>query len=177
MADEEGWTHVSTELERHTIAIIVANEPGVLARVIGLFSGRGYNIESLTVAPVTEDGSRSRINVVTTGTPMIIEQIKAQLSRLVPVHKVDDLTQEGSPIERELALVKVINKGSKRREALRIADIFGARVTDTTIESFVFSLTGAPEKVDSFIELMRTLGTVELARSGAVAVSRGSKTI
>ncbi len=163
--------------ERHAMAVIVANEPGVLARVIGLFSGRGYNIESLTVAPVSEDGSRSRINVVTSGTPMIIEQIKAQLSRLVPVHEVHDLTEEGPFIERELALVKVVNKGARRREALRIADIFGARVSDTTIESFVFSLTGAPEKVDSFIELMRTLGTVELARSGAVAIARGPKAI
>ncbi len=168
---------MSEELERHTIAVIVANEPGVLARVIGLVSGPGYNIESLTEAPETEDGSKSRINVVTTGTPMIIEQIKAQLNRLVPVHEVHDLTADGPHIERELALVKIVNKGAKRREALRIADIFGARVSDTTIESFVFSLTGTPDKVDSFIELMRTLGTVELARSGAVAVARGSQTI
>ena len=164
-------------IERHTMAVIVDNEPGVLARVIGLFSGRGYNIESLTVAAVAPDASQSRINIVTSGTPMVIEQIKAQLQRLVPVHAVHDLTAEGAHIERELALVKVVGKGAKRLEALRIADIFGAKVSDTTIESFVFSLTGAPEKLDSFIELMRALGTVELARSGVVAIARGAKAI
>jgi acetolactate synthase-1/3 small subunit len=168
---------VSDSVERHTIAVIVDNEPGVLARVIGLFSGRGYNIASLTVAPVTADESQSRINVVTSGTPMVIEQIKAQLARLVPIHEVHDLTAEGPHLERELALVKVINQGAERREALRIADIFGARVSDTTIGSFVFSLTGRPEKIDSFIELMRALGTVELARSGVVAIARGAKAI
>ncbi|MSO70649.1 MAG: acetolactate synthase small subunit [Alphaproteobacteria bacterium] len=159
------------------MAVIVDNEPGVLARVIGLFSGRGYNIESLTVSSVTEDGSQSRINVVTSGTPMVIEQIKAQLQRLVPIHSVHDLTAEGAHIERELALVKVVGKGAKRVEALRIADIFGAKVSDTTVESFVFSLTGSPEKLDSFVELMRTLGQVELARSGVVAIARGAKAI
>ena len=164
-------------IERHTMAVIVDNEPGVLARVIGLFSGRGYNIESLTVSSVTEDGSQSRINVVTSGTPMVIEQIKAQLQRLVPIHSVHDLTAEGAHIERELALVKVVGKGAKRVEALRIADIFGAKVSDTTVESFVFSLTGSPEKLDSFVELMRTLGQVELARSGVVAIARGAKAI
>ncbi len=168
---------MSEVIETHTIAVIVDNEPGVLARVIGLFAGRGYNISSLTVAAINEDESQSRINVVTSGTPMIIEQIKAQLSRLVPIHEVHDLTDEGPHLERELALLKVLNQGAERREALRIADIFGARVADTTIGSFVFSLTGAPEKIDSFIELMRALGTVELVRSGVVAIARGSKAI
>ncbi len=168
---------VPAGIERHTMAVIVDNEPGVLARVIGLFSGRGYNIESLTVAAVTEDGEQSRINIVTSGTPMVIEQIKAQLHRLVPIHSVHDLTEEGPHIERELALVKVVAKGAKRLEALRIADIFGAKVSDTTIESFVFSLTGSPGKLDSFIALMRSLGRVELARSGAVAIARGAKAI
>jgi acetolactate synthase I/III small subunit len=164
-------------IERHCMAVIVDNEPGVLARVIGLFSGRGYNIESLTVASVTEDLSQSRINVVTSGTPMVIEQIKNQLQRLVPIHSVHDLTAEGAHIERELALVKVVGKGAKRLEALRIADIFGAKVSDTTTESFVFSLTGSPGKLDSFIELMRSLGQVELARSGVVAIARGARAI
>ncbi|MFQ5973139.1 MAG: acetolactate synthase small subunit [Alphaproteobacteria bacterium] len=168
---------MSETIERHTIVVLVDNEPGVLARVIGLFSGRGYNIDSLTVAAVSPDGRISRINVVTSGTPMIIEQIKAQLERLVPVHDVHDLTDEGAHIEKEAALVKVVNEGAERREALRIADIFRARVTDTTVKSFVFSLTGSPEKIDAFIELMRGLGDVEVARSGIVAIARGPSAI
>ena len=162
-------------VERHTIAVLVENEPGVLARVIGLFSGRGYNIESLTVAEISTKRNISRINVVTNGTPMIIEQIKHQLQRLVPIYDVVDLTDLGPHIEREVALVKIVNDGSNRREALRIADIFGARVTDTTIESFVFSMTGETDKVDSFIELMKSLGEVEVARSGVVAISRSAE--
>ena len=164
-------------IERHTIAVLVENEPGVLARVIGLFSGRGYNIESLTVAPVTADESMSRISIVTSGTPMIVEQIKAQLDRLVPVALVHDLTAEGPHAERELALVKVVASGPSRRESLRIADIFRAHVADTTIDSFVFSLTGRRDKIESFIELMRALGEVEIARSGVVAIARGAKVL
>lgn len=159
--------------ERHTLAVIVDNEAGVLARVIGLFSGRGYNIESLTVAEVDHTGHRSRITVVTAGTPAVIEQIKAQLGRIVPVHEVHDLTSEGPSVERELALFKVTGKGDKRVEALRLADIFRANVVDSTLESFVFEITGAPEKVDAFAELMRPLGLVELARTGVAALSRG----
>jgi acetolactate synthase-1/3 small subunit len=166
-------------VERHTLAVIVANEPGVLARVIGLFSGRGYNIESLTVAPVNEDETMSRITIVTTGTPMIIEQIKHQLDRLVPVHDVHDLTEEGPFVERELAMVKVLAKSRshQRRESLRIAEIFGAKVADTTTDSFAFAMTGAPEKVKAFIELMRTLGKTEVVRSGVVAIARGPKAL
>ena len=164
-------------IERHTIAVLVDNEPGVLARVIGLFSGRGYNIESLTVAPVTEDESMSRISIVTTGTPMIIEQIKAQLDRLVPIASVHDLTAEGPHVERELALVKVRGTGNKRVEALRIADIFRARAIDSTNNSFVFEISGSPEKIDAFINLMRALGLVEISRTGAVAIARGAKGI
>ncbi len=160
-------------IERHTIAVLVDNEPGVLARVVGLFSGRGYNIESLTVATISEDETVSRISIVTTGTPMIIEQIKAQLNRLVPVSTVRDLTAEGPHIEREIALVKVVAKGPKRRESLRIADIFRANVADTTVDSFIFVLNGRKQKVDAFIELMRALGEVEVARSGVVAIARG----
>ena len=163
-------------IERHVLAVLVDNEPGVLARVVGLFSGRGYNIESLTVATVSEDDSASRINLVTSGTPMIIEQIKAQLERLVPVQKVNDLTEEGPHVENEFALIKIKNSGPERREALRIADIFRARVVDTAVESFVFSLTGSPEKIGSFLDLMRSLGDVEIARSGVVAIKRGKKT-
>jgi len=155
------------DIERHTIAVLVDNEPGVLARVIGLFAGRGYNIESLTVSTVT----------VTTGTPMIIEQIKAQLDRQVPIHSVHDLTAEGPHIEREIALIKVVARGPKRRESLRIADIFRANVADTTIGSFVFVLEGSSEKVDAFVHLMRALGTVEVARSGAVAIARGANAL
>jgi acetolactate synthase-1/3 small subunit len=160
-------------VERHTIAVLVDNEPGVLARVIGLFSGRGYNIESLTVAEVDRSNNLSRITVVTSGTPMIIEQIKAQLSRLVPVHKVHDLTDEGPFVEREMALIKVAGKGEHRIESLRLADIFRARVIDSTTESFVFEMTGAAEKLDAFIRLMEPLGLVEVSRTGAVAIARG----
>ena len=161
-------------IERHTMAVVVDNEPGVLARVIGLFSGRGYNIESLTVAEVDHAEGISRINLVTTGTPMVIEQIKAQLDRLVPVHSVHDLTENGPHIERELALVKVTATGEKRIESLRLADIFRARVVDSTIESFVFEVTGSPEKLDAFLKLMVPLGLVELARTGVAAISRGA---
>lgn len=160
-----------------TISVLVDNEAGVLARVIGLFSGRGYNIDSLTVAPVDEDLSRSRITVVTRGTDLVIEQIKAQLNRLVPVHKVADLSADGPHVARELALVKVTGRGDARVEALRIADAFRAKIVDTTIESFVFELTGATEKIDAFLELMRPLGLAEISRSGVAAIARGTRTI
>jgi len=164
---------LDTRIERHTICVLVDNEAGVLARVIGLFSGRGYNIESLTVAEVEKAKHLSRITIVTSGTPMIIEQIKAQLSRLVPVHKVSDLTIEGPHLERELVLVKVNGTGEKRVESLRIADIFRARVVDSTIESFVFEITGSTEKLDAFINLMQPLGLVDISRTGVVAIARG----
>lgn len=159
--------------ESHTLTVLVDNEAGVLARVIGLFSGRGYNIDSLTVAETDHLGHRSRITIVTTGTPAVIEQIKAQLGRLVPVHQVNDLTVEGPSVARELALIKAHGTGERRVEAMRLADVFRARVVDTTLESFVFELTGAPEKVDAFIELMRPLGVIEVARTGVAAISRG----
>ncbi len=159
--------------ERHAIAVLVDNEPGILARVVGLFSGRGYNIESLTVAEVDRKNRLSRITIVTSGTPMIIEQIKAQLARLVPVHKVRDLTDEGPHVEREMMLVKVAGKGEARIELLRLADIFRARVVDSTTESFVFEMTGSAEKLDAFVALMEPLGLIEIARTGSVAISRG----
>ncbi len=158
---------------RHTISVLVDNEPGVLARVIGLFSGRGYNIESLTVAEVDEGNNLSRITVVTTGTEMIIEQIKAQLDRLVPVHKVTDLTLDGPSVEREMALIKVSGSGDDRIESLRIADIFRARAVDSTSRSFVFEMTGSSSKINAFIELMKPLGLVEISRTGIVAIARG----
>jgi len=164
---------MAEDIERHTIAVLVDNEPGILARVVGLFSGRGYNIDSLTVAEVDRANNLSRITVVTSGTRMIIEQIKAQLSRLVPVRKVHDLTDEGPFVEREMALFKVVGKGEHRIEALRLADIFRARVIDSTIESFIFEMTGAAEKLNAFTELMEPLGLVEVSRTGAVAIARG----
>ena len=163
------------DIEKHTIAVLVENEPGVLARVIGLFSGRGYNIESLTVAETDRANNLSRITVVTSGTRMIIEQIKAQLSRLVPIHAVRDLTDEGPYVERELALIKVNGTGEKRIESLRLADIFRARVVDSTTESFVFEMTGATEKLDAFIALMEPLGLVDVSRTGVAAIARGTK--
>jgi acetolactate synthase-1/3 small subunit len=165
---------VSEELRRHTFSVLVDNEAGVLARVIGLFSSRGYNIESLTVAPIDEVQNLSRITVVTSGTEMVIEQIKHQLARLVPVHRVTDLTLEGPFLARELALVKVAGTGEKRVEALRVADIFRARAVDTSKNSFVFEISGSPEKIDAFIQLMKDLGLVELSRTGVVAISRGA---
>ena len=161
--------------ERHTIAVLVDNEVGVLARVIGLFSGRGYNIESLTVAEVDPENQISRISVVTSGTPQIIEQIKAQLDRLVPIHRIMDLTVEGPSVERELALVKVRGTGNKRVEALRIADIFRARAIDSTASSFIFEISGATEKINAFVDLMKPLGLVEISRTGVVAIARGAK--
>ena len=164
---------MSPNHERHTIAVLVDNEPGVLARVIGLFSGRGYNIESLTVSETDARKHLSRITIVTSGTPMVIEQIKAQLDRLVPIHKVADLTLDGPSVERELALVKVRASGEKRVESLRIADVFRAHVVDMTNESAVFELTGAPSKLDSFVGLMDALGLVEVCRTGVAALRRG----
>ena len=160
-----------------TIAVLVENEAGVLARVIGLFSGRGYNIDSLTVAPVDETGQISRITVVTSGTDMVIEQIKAQLDRLVPVHKVSDLTIEGPHLTRELALIKVAGRGESRMEVLRLADAFRARVVDATTESFVLEMTGNGDKIDAFLALMRPIGLVEVSRTGAVAIARGPRGI
>jgi len=161
--------------ERHTLSILVDNESGVLARIVGLFSARGYNIESLTVADVTEDHAVSRITVVTSGVPAMIEQVIAQLDRLVPVHRVLDLTVIGPHVEREMALVKVAGVGEKRVEALRLADIFRARPVDTTTGSFVFEVSGSTEKVNQFVALMREVGLVEVARTGVVAIARGAE--
>ena len=163
----------ATTRESHTITVLVDNESGVLARVIGLFSGRGYNIESLTVAEVDPAAHTSRITIVTSGTPQVIEQIEAQTRRLVPVHKVTNWTSTKGGIEREMALIKVAGTGDKRMEALRMADAFRARAVDTTHASFVFEITGAPEKINSFIDLMRPLGLVDVSRTGVAAMSRG----
>jgi acetolactate synthase-1/3 small subunit len=157
------------------LSVLVDNEPGVLARVVGLFSGRGYNIESLTVAEVAHAEHWSRITIVTTGTPEAIEQIGHQLERIIPIHKVTDLTLRGRSIERELAMIKVRGKGEMRVEALRLAEAFKAKVVDATTESFIFELTGAPSKIDDFLDIMRPLGLVELARTGVAAITRGAE--
>ena len=166
---------MDTTIERHTIAVLVDNEPGVLARVIGLFSGRGYNIESLTVAETDASEHLSRFTIVTSGTPMVIEQIKSQLDRLVPVHRVRDMTLGGPHVERELALLKVVATGEKRVESLRLADVFRAKVIDSTIQSFVFEITGATDKVNAFIDILRPLGLVEVSRTGVAAIARGTE--
>ncbi len=160
-------------LESHTLSILVDNEPGVLARVIGLFSGRGYNIESLTVSETDPAKNLSLITIVCKGTLHVIDQIRHQLERLVPVHEVTDLTEEGAHLERELALLRVVGKKDNRIEALRVADIFRAKPVDTTIESFVFEITGASSKINQFIDLMRPLGLVEVSRTGVAAIGRG----
>jgi acetolactate synthase-1/3 small subunit len=161
--------------ERHVLTVTVDNEAGILAKIAGLFTARGYNIDSLTVADISEDHHISRITIVTNGPPPVIDQITAQLERLVPVHKVTDLTESGAHVERELALVKVRGTGESRVEALRIADVFRAKVIDTTTESFVFELTGSSDKIDSFVALMRELGLVEVGRSGIVGMMRGAE--
>jgi acetolactate synthase I/III small subunit len=161
--------------QRHVIAVLVDNEPGVLARVIGLFSGRGYNIDSLTVSAVDRTRNLSRINIVTRGTTLVIEQIKALLDKLVPVHSVQDLTVEGPHVERELALVKVSGEREQLVQALRIADFMHARLADSTIESFVFEITGSSDQLDAFINLMEPLGLREVSRAGVVAIARGTQ--
>ena len=158
-----------------TIAVLVDNEAGILARVVGLFSGRGYNIESLTVAPVDEERRQSRVTIVTIGTAMVIEQIKAQLDRLVPVHRIADLSLDGPHLSREMMLIKVAGAGEERMEALRLAEAFRARVVDATTESLVFEMTGAGEKLDAFIALMRPLGLKEICRTGVCAMARGPR--
>lgn len=160
-------------IERRTLAIIVDNEPGVLARVVGLFSARGYNIESLTVAESDHAAQQSRITIVTSGQAMILDQIKAQLDRIVAVHKVIDVTLDPAGVERELALIKVKSTGQARIEALRVSEIFRAKVIDTTLESFIFELTGASSKIDAFTDLMRPLGLVEVSRTGVLSIRRG----
>ena len=166
--------HIKSEAaERHTLAVIVDNEPGILARIAGLFTARGYNIESLTVSEVTADKTVSRITIVTSASPATLEQIVAQLDRLIPVHTVRDLTAEGAHVERELALVKVQGTGDHRIEALRLGEVYRARVVDATTSSFVFEVTGGREKIDKFVELMGEVGLVEVARTGIVAIARG----
>ena len=168
--------HIQEELsERHVLSLTVTNEAGILARIAGLFTARGYNIDSLTVADITPDHAISRITIVTNGPPKVIDQIMAQLDRLVPVHKVTDLTENGPFVERELALVKVAGTGEDRIEALRLADVFRAKVVDTTIESFIFEITGTTEKIDNFVGLMRQIGLVEVGRTGVVGLIRGKE--
>jgi acetolactate synthase-1/3 small subunit len=166
--------HIKTEAaERHTLAVIVDNEPGILARIAGLFTARGYNIESLTVSEITHDKAVSRITIVTSASPPVMEQIMAQLDRLVPVHRVTDLTVAGEHVERELALVKVAGVGDKRIEAMRLAEVYRGRVVDATTSSFVFEVTGGRDKINKFVELMAEVGLVEVARTGIVAIARG----
>ena len=170
--------HIQEELsQRHVLSLTVSNEAGILARIAGLFTARGYNIDSLTVADITPDHGVSRITIVTNGPPKVIDQIIAQLDRLVPVHKVTDLTESGPFVERELALVKVAGTGEDRIEALRLADVFRAKVVDTTIESFIFEITGTTEKIDNFVGLMRQIGLVEVGRTGVVGLIRGKEAI
>ncbi len=160
-------------IERHCLAVLVDDEPGVLARVVGLFSGRGYNIESLTVAAVDKASAQSRITIATSGPPEVIAQICAQLGRLVPVRNVVDLTTACDHVERELALIKVVNKGMERIEAMRLSEVFRARIIDATTESLVLEITGNSGKIDSFIALMQPIGMVEIVRTGVAGMSRG----
>jgi acetolactate synthase I/III small subunit len=178
MVNPNPQTHYSgpafvQDVVSRTLSVLVDNEPGVLARVIGLFTARGYNIDSLTVTETEHDKQVSRITIITRGTPNVIEQIKHQLERMVPVHRVRDLTAEGVSLERELALIKVAGKGDKRIEALRLAEIFRAQVVDTSTEHFVFEITGKASKIETFIGIMRELGLVEVSRTGIAAIGRG----
>lgn len=162
-------------IERHTLTVLVDNEPGVLARVIGLFSGRGYNIESLTVAEVSKKLNQSRMTIVVVGTPAVIDQVRNQLERLVPVHNVKDLTEEGAHVERDLVLIKVVGTGELREKTEKIANDFGANIVDNTDESFIFELVDSPEKIDDFIEILMPLGLVNISRTGSAAISRGKE--
>lgn len=161
--------------DRHVLTIVVDNEPGILARIAGMFTARGYNIESLTVADISQDHAVSRITIVTNGPPAVIDQINAQLERIVSVHRVADLTELGPHVERELALVKVSGTGEHRIEALRLADVYRARVVDATTSSFIFEITGNSDKIQTFIEMMRQVGLVEVGRTGVVAIKRGAE--
>lgn len=167
---------MAQDIQQAVIAVLIENESGALARVVGLFSGRGYNIESLTVSAVDAERKLSRITIVTSGTEMVIDQIKAQLARLIPVHGVSDLTATGPHVGRELALIKIVSRGEMRTEGMRMADAFRAHIVDTTAGSFVFELTGSTEKLDAFIELMRPLGLAEVSRTGIAAIARGPQT-
>lgn len=168
--------HISEEMvERHVLALMVDNEAGILARIAGLFTARGYNIESLTVADISEDHAVSRVTIATNGPPNVIEQIIAQLERLIPVHSVRDLTEAGPHVQRELALVKVAGKGENRIEAMRLADAYRAKVVDSTTTSYIFEITGSPDKIDSFVTLMREVGLIEVARTGVAAIMRGNE--
>jgi acetolactate synthase I/III small subunit len=166
----------STVIHRHTLAVLVDNEPGVLARISGMFSGRGYNIESLTVTETEHEKHLSRITIVTSGTHHVIAQIKAQLGRLIPVHTVSDLTELGNVLERELALIKVVSNSEQRLEAINIAAAFGAKTLDATLNSFVFELTGTVEEIERFIKVMMAVGLVEVSRTGIAAMIRGANT-
>lgn len=169
--------HITEELvERHVLALMVDNEAGILARIAGLFTARGYNIESLTVADISEDHAVSRVTIATNGPPNVIEQIIAQLERLIPVHSVRDLTEAGPHVQRELALVKVAGKGENRIEAMRLADAYRAKVVDSTTTSYIIEITGSPDKIDSFVALMREVGLIEVARTGVAAIMRGNET-
>ena len=172
-APKAGAKPVNPDVQENTFSVLVDNEAGVLHRIVGLFSGRGYNIESLTVSEVDDAQRLSKITIVTSGTPQIIDQIRAQLDRLVPVHKVANLTADGPSVQREMGLVKVVGSGEVRVEALRIADIFRAQVVDSTNRSFVFEITGSSDKLNAFIELMRPLGLADISRTGIVAIARG----
>ncbi|MEM7566336.1 MAG: acetolactate synthase small subunit [Pseudomonadota bacterium] len=164
-------------VERHTLSILVDNEPGVLARVIGLFSGRGYNIDSLTVSETEHEKHLSRITIVTQGTPDVIDQITAQVERLVPVHRVVDLSEIGEAVELELALIKVVGRGESRLEALRLAQAFDAETIDASLDHFIFEIRGRTREVDRFIDLMTGVGLSEVSRTGAAAMARGPEGI
>ncbi len=161
----------------HIFSVIVANEPGVLARIVGLFSGRGYNITSLTVSEISRENHVSRVTIATKGTTQVINQIRTQLARLVPVYNVHDLTEEGEFVQREIAIIKSRAHGEQRQEALRYAEVFGARIIDTTSQSFIFQLAGNPEKIDALINLLAQCGEIEICRSGVVAMARGPEII
>jgi acetolactate synthase-1/3 small subunit len=170
-------THEEEPENLATFAVLVDNEPGVLHRLVGLFAARGYNIESLTVAETDRRAHTSRVTIVTRGTPQVLAQIEAQLEKMVSTRHVQDVSKDPNGIERELALVKVRGAGAERVEALRVSEIFRAKVIDTTHESFVFEVTGASSKIDSFVELMRPLGLVEVSRTGVLSIQRGAQAL
>ena len=165
---------VSSTIRRHLITVLVDNEPGVLARVVGMFSGRGYNIDSLNVAEVTKE-HLSRITIVTHGTDEVVDLIRKQLMTIVPVHSVTDLENEGSPVEAEVALVYLYVNDSNKKNALDVCDIYRARKIENEHNTTVFEIAGTSERINSFIKEITKIVNIEIVRSGPIAISSLNK--
>ena len=166
---------VGTDINRHILTILVDNEPGVLARVVGMFSGRGYNIDSLNVAEVVTNEHLSRITIVTHGTSEVVDLIRKQLMTIVPVHSVTNLENEGSPVEAEVALIYLEINESNKKDAFNICDFYRARKIENENNSIIFEIAGASDRINSFIKEINEISKIEIVRSGPVAISTITK--